>query len=86
MRKRSDTLDSRYQGVHTAAVRLDEFAALVSREGWIMKLIRSLLIAVCVLSGCTTTGTTDTIDDPAPTGAGPALCHDGTPPPCTIRD
>jgi hypothetical protein len=51
-----------------------------------MKLIRSLLIAVCVLSGCTTTGTTDTIDDPAPTGAGPALCHDGTPPPCTIRD
>ena len=51
-----------------------------------MKLMRSLLIVVCVLCGCTTTGTTDTGDSPTPSDAGPALCHDGTPPPCTIRD
>jgi hypothetical protein len=51
-----------------------------------MKLMRRLLIFVCVLCGCATTGTTDTSDAPTPSDAGPALCHDGTPPPCTIRD
>jgi hypothetical protein len=51
-----------------------------------MKLMRCLLVVGYVMSGCATTGTTDTSNAPTPTDAGPALCHDGTPPPCTIRD
>jgi hypothetical protein len=50
-----------------------------------MKLVSVLLIATC-LSGCLGAGSTDTGNNPAPTDAGPALCKDGTPPPCTIRD
>jgi uncharacterized protein YceK len=51
-----------------------------------MQLISRLLMIVCVMSGCTSTGTTDSTDSPAPSDSGPALCHDGTPPPCTIRE
>ena len=51
-----------------------------------MKLIRGLLMSVCVMSGCTTTGSTDSTDSPTPSDSGPALCYDGTPPPCTIRE
>ncbi len=51
-----------------------------------MKLIGRLLITVGLIAGCTTTATTDSTDAPQPTSAGPAMCHDGTPPPCTIRE
>jgi hypothetical protein len=51
-----------------------------------MKVKSSLLVAVFLLAGCLGSGTTDTTESPGPTDAGPALCHDGTPPPCTIRD
>jgi hypothetical protein len=54
-----------------------------------MKSIFGLLITACLLGGCAGNGSTIAHDDgegAVPHDAGPDLCHDGTPPPCTIRD
>ena len=54
-----------------------------------MKLISGFLISACLLVGCAGNGSTIAHDDgegAVPHDSGPDLCHDGTPPPCTIRN
>jgi hypothetical protein len=54
-----------------------------------MKAITGLLLAACLLTGCMGNGSTISHDDGEGSvnhDAGPDLCHDGTPPPCTIRN
>jgi hypothetical protein len=54
-----------------------------------MKLISGLLMAAWLLTGCAGNGSVIAHDDgegAVPHEAGPDLCHDGTPPPCTIRN
>jgi hypothetical protein len=54
-----------------------------------MKLIAGFLMITCLLAGCAGNGSTIAHDDgegSVPRNAGPDLCHDGTPPPCTIRN
>jgi hypothetical protein len=54
-----------------------------------MKIIIGLLMSACLLTGCLGNGSTIAHDDgegAVPHDAGPDLCHDGTPPPCTIRN
>jgi hypothetical protein len=52
-----------------------------------VKTVIGLFIAASLLSGCATTGLTHE-DSPAATkrDEGPALCLDGTVPPCVPRD
>jgi hypothetical protein len=55
-----------------------------------MKLLSSLILAACIVSGCMTSNNVAHDDGEAGTGrahdGGPTLCRDGTPPPCTIRE
>ncbi len=53
-----------------------------------MKSVISLVLAACLLSGCVAGGLMTHEDSPAAVkrDEGPALCRDGTTPPCIIRD
>ena len=55
-----------------------------------MKAIASLLMLTWIVSGCMGAGNGRVPHEDAPGGmpsdAGPALCRDGTPPPCPSRD
>ena len=53
-----------------------------------MKNVIGLLIAACLLSGCVAGGLMTHEDSPAAVARdeGPALCRDGTTPPCNSRD
>lgn len=54
-----------------------------------MKIVARVLMIAWMLTGCAGNGSTIAHDDgegSVPHEAGPDLCHDGTPPPCTIRD
>jgi hypothetical protein len=57
-----------------------------------MKIVFSLLIAAWMASGCAVEGASEGnvthADSPGATNrdAGPALCRDGTTPPCNTRD
>ena len=85
----SRTFTDRRQSCHKPGLlrwtRLCLQAEAVAIQGLAVKLISCFFIAAYLLIGCTSTPSTDSTDAPGPTGAGPALCHDGTPPPCTIR-
>jgi|GEM_PF-3750011 hypothetical protein len=53
-----------------------------------MKLIASILLAVC-MNGCLGNGGNIPHEDSegvTPRNEGATLCHDGTPPPCVIRN
>ena len=53
-----------------------------------MKSVISLVIDACLLSGCVAGSLMTHEDSPAAVkrDEGPALCRDGTTPPCNIRD
>ncbi len=53
-----------------------------------MKSLTTLFFAAIVLSGCVSGSTVPHADSPAVVNndAGPALCRDGTTPPCNDRD
>ena len=54
-----------------------------------MKIIASFLVAATLLAGCTSTVDNNPHEDGAvavPRESGPALCKDGTTPPCNTRD
>ena len=53
-----------------------------------MKRFVSVLLAACVLTGCVAASTSPGDDSPAAGNQDrtPALCRNGTPPPCNDRD
>jgi hypothetical protein len=53
-----------------------------------MKVIMSVLIVVCLASGCVGPSAMTHEDSPGAVkrDQGPALCHDGSTPPCNDRD
>jgi hypothetical protein len=53
-----------------------------------VKTVISLLIAACLMSGCVAGSAISHEDSPAAVkrDEGPALCRDGTTPPCVTRD
>jgi hypothetical protein len=53
-----------------------------------MKIVLSLLLAACLASGCFSGSAVTHEDSPAAVkrSEGPALCRDGSVPPCTPRD
>jgi hypothetical protein len=58
------------------------------RKGMTMKLVMTILLTACV-SGCLGNGGNIPHEDSAgstPHNEGAPLCHDGTPPPCVIRN
>ncbi|HEY2675725.1 MAG TPA: hypothetical protein VGI65_02075 [Steroidobacteraceae bacterium] len=58
-------------------------------KGAIVKRLSIVLFAACILSGCLGNGGNIPHEDSigaTPENEGAPLCHDGTPPPCTIRD
>jgi hypothetical protein len=58
------------------------------REGITMKLVMTILLAACV-TGCLGNGGNIPHEDSpgsTPHNEGAPLCHDGTPPPCVIRN
>jgi len=59
-----------------------------SQFGVVMKRLPSLILVACVMAGCVAGSTVSHEDDPAGVqrDAGPVLCRDGNPPPCTPRD
>ncbi len=60
--------------------------ATCDQIGPFLKRFSPLMLMGCLMAGCTTIGDTSNADSPVPTNAGPAMCPDGTPPPCTIRN
>jgi hypothetical protein len=59
-----------------------------SDKGATMKVIVSFVIAACLISGCVAGSNISHEDSPAAVkrDAGPALCRDGSIPPCNPRD
>jgi hypothetical protein len=57
-------------------------------KGVIVKTVVSLLVTAWLMSGCLTGGNVTHEDSPgaAKRDAGPALCRDGSTPPCNDRD
>jgi len=57
-------------------------------KGVIVKTVASLLVAAWLISGCLTGGNVSHEDSPGAVkrDAGPALCRDGSTPPCNDRD
>jgi len=53
-----------------------------------MKLLTSVFVVACLMSGCVAGSTIPHDDSPASANrdAGPVLCRDGTTPPCNDRD
>jgi hypothetical protein len=64
------------------------FVAEVAANGGSVKSLISLLIAACLASGCVAGSVVTHEDSPAAVkrDEGPALCLDGTIPPCVSRD
>ncbi len=56
-----------------------------------MKVVAALIFAALLLSGCVAASEGAITHEDTPAGrsqsdGAPTLCHDGTPPPCTIRN